>query len=64
MSDIHIEPAPRRVEGKFNQGWGFAGFIVALAVACAVGAWYIHSTTYIDPLDVRNHAVGAEAEGH
>ena len=32
-----------------SRGWGVAGLVVALAVACAVGAGYIHYTTYMHP---------------
>ena len=35
-----------RVEPR---GWGIAAFICALAIACAVGAGYIHKRTYMDP---------------
>ena len=39
----------RRIEGSFNQGWPFAIFITALAVACFVGAFMINRATYHDP---------------
>ena len=41
-----------------QEGWGFAFFVVMLAVASAGGAWYVHTTTYIAPTDVRFHAAG------
>ena len=31
------------------RGWGVAAFICALAIACAVGAGYIHNKTYVHP---------------
>lgn len=64
MADLHVVPPSRRIEGNFNQGWGFAGVIVALAVACAVGAWWLHTSTYHHPTDVRMEAMGtATAHG-
>ncbi|MDQ2666833.1 MAG: hypothetical protein M3Z05_12570 [Gemmatimonadota bacterium] len=42
-----------------QEGWGFALFVVFLAVACATGAWYVHKTTYKSPNDLRFHAKGA-----
>jgi hypothetical protein len=41
-----------------QEGWGFAFFVVMLAVASAGGAWYVHKTTYKSPNDVRFHAAG------
>ena len=47
-----------------QEGWGFALFVVMLAVASAGGAWYVHKTTYKSPNDVRFHAHGAPAAEH
>jgi hypothetical protein len=44
-----------------SRGWGVAAFIVALAVACAVGAAYIHTTTYVHPTHPLNPVGGAQA---
>ena len=41
-----------------QEGWGFALFVVMLAVASAGGAWYVHTTTFKEPTDVRFHAAG------
>lgn len=41
----------RRIEGNFNQGWPFAIFITALAVALFVLAGVIKHKTYHDPMD-------------
>ena len=61
MADIHVVRSHRRIEGRFNEGWGIAALVVALAVACAVGAWWIHASTYHHPTDLRMHTVGADA---
>ena len=63
MADIHVVRADRRIEGKFNEGWGYAAIICALAVACAVSAWWIHERTYHHPTDVRFHAPGSVPAG-
>ena len=63
MADIHVVRTNRRIEGRFNDGWGIAGLVVALAVACALGAWWLHSTTYHHPTDLRMEAVGTAAPG-
>ena len=34
-----------------SQGWGVAGFIVALAIACALGAWWYNTQTFHEPTD-------------
>jgi len=48
MAD-HVD---KRVEGSFSQGWGFALFITALAVASFVGAGLLHRATFRTPNDV------------
>ena len=63
MADMHVVRTNRRIEGRFNEGWGVAGLVVALAVACVVGAWWLHSSTYHHPTDVRMEAVGTGAGG-
>jgi len=42
MERSEVAPATPR-------GWGVAGFIVLLAVACVAAAAYIHKETYYDP---------------
>ena len=58
---MHEEPshshAGRHIPFK-QEGWGFAIFVVMLAVASAAGAAYVHKTTYKHPTDVRFHAAG------
>ena len=47
------------------RGWGIAAFICALAIACAVGAGYIHNRTYIDPTHpLAGVSGGAAPAGH
>ena len=52
----------RRIEGNFNQGWGFAIFITLLAVAMYVGAGLIKKATYHDPRDPLGSPPSATAE--
>jgi hypothetical protein len=35
-----------------NGGWGYAALVTLLALACATGAWYIHTETYRSPNDI------------
>jgi hypothetical protein len=41
-----------------QEGWGFAFFVVMLALASAGTAWYVHDRTFKQPTDVRFHAAG------
>ena len=41
----------RFVPADTNGGWGFATFIILLAVACAASAAYIHDKSYKHPTD-------------
>jgi hypothetical protein len=54
--------AERRIEPNFSQGWGFALFIVLLAVACFATAGYIKSRTYRHPTDAIGGAEATKAE--
>ena len=51
-----------------SRGWGVAAFIVGLAVACAVGAAWIHNTTYMHPTHPLRPpggvAAGSQPAGH
>ena len=49
----------RYVPADTNGGWGFASFIVFLAVACIVTVTYIHKSTYKHPTDVTWHGKGS-----
>jgi hypothetical protein len=42
----------RRIEANFQQGWGVALLIVALAVGAFAAAGYIKQRTYHSPNDV------------
>ncbi|HYV97519.1 MAG TPA: hypothetical protein VE967_08710 [Gemmatimonadaceae bacterium] len=42
-----------------NKGWGFALFIIVLAVVINMGVLYIHKTTYLAP-----PKTAAKAETH
>ena len=64
MHDSHAPaPAPRHVPFK-QGGWGIALFVCVLAVGSALGAFYVHKSTYKHPTDVRNHAVGSARGEH
>lgn len=56
------QPA-RRVAANFNQGWGIAAFVTALAVGAFVAAGVIKSRTFHSPNDVTAPASG-EAAAH
>lgn len=43
--------ADRRKDANFSQGWGYAGFITALAIGAFVLAGTIKSRTYGHPRD-------------
>lgn len=55
--------AGRRIEGNFNQGWGFAAFITLLAAAAFFTAFAIYDNTYHSPNDPTAPSRGA-AEAH
>ncbi len=49
----------RYVPADTYGGWGFASFVVALAVVCIVVVTYIHKQTYRHPTDVTWHGKGS-----
>ena len=49
----------RYVPADTNGGWGFASFIVLLAVACIVAVTIIHKQTYKHPTDPTWHGIGS-----
>ena len=61
MQESHSAPAGQRVPFK-QEGWGFAAFVVLLAVAAAASAAYVHNATYKPPTDVRFHAAGTSTK--
>jgi hypothetical protein len=48
----------RYVPADTNGGWPIAGGVILLAVACILGATYIHKKTYKPPTDPTWHAKG------
>ena len=58
MDPVHID---RYVPAQTNGGWGFAGLIIGLAVACIVLATYVHKQTYKHPTDPTAQAIGHRA---
>jgi hypothetical protein len=64
MHDSHVpEPAGRHIPFK-QGGWGIALLICVLAVGSALTAFYVHTSTYRHPTDVRAHAVGDDRGEH
>lgn len=49
----------RYVPADTNGGWGFASFVIALAVVCIVTVAIIHKKTYKHPTDPTWHGVGS-----
>jgi hypothetical protein len=49
----------RYVPANTNGGWGFAAFIIGLAVACIIMATVVHKHTYKHPTDVTWHGKGS-----
>lgn len=45
------------------QGWGAATLTILLALACALGAWWLHVETYYHPRDP-GAAVSGQTGGH
>jgi hypothetical protein len=58
-----MEHQDRYVPADTNAGWPFAGGVILLAVACIVGATYMHKKTYKHPTDVTWHAKGQRPQG-
>lgn len=56
-----MEHHARYIPAKTNEGWGIAGLVIALAVACAVGAGVVHQKTYKHPTDTSWRAAGSQA---
>ena len=57
MAEIHH--VDRYTPADTNAGWGFATFVIALAVLCIVIATYVHKQTYRHPTDVTWHGKGS-----
>ena len=52
MDRAHVTHTPLvHVPADNNAGWGIAAAVVALAVACVIGAFVIHKRTFRDPAD-------------
>lgn len=49
----------RYIKAETNGGWPFAGFIIAVAVVINLAVFWLHSTTYYPPTDLRFRAKGA-----
>lgn len=48
----------RYIPAETNGGWGFATFVIVLAVVLIAGVTYVHKTTYKHPTDVTARGVG------
>jgi hypothetical protein len=53
----------RHVPAETNGGWGFATFVIGLAVLCIVIATWVHKETYKHPTDVTWHGIGSSGRG-
>lgn len=53
-----MEPVPRYIEAKTNEGWPIAGLVIALSIVCIIAVTIIHKRTYKHPTDPTWHAVG------
>lgn len=51
----HID---RYIPADTNGGWGFASFVILLAVICIATATYFHKKTYKHPTDVTWRGAG------
>ncbi|HEX4682531.1 MAG TPA: hypothetical protein VH277_07485 [Gemmatimonadaceae bacterium] len=56
MDHHHVD---RYTPADTNGGWGFATFVIGLAVLCIVVATYVHRQTYRHPTDVTWHGKGS-----
>jgi hypothetical protein len=57
----------RYIPARTNDGWGIAGLVVGLAIACIVVVTIIHKKTYTHPTDVTagaNATAPAKGSGH
>jgi hypothetical protein len=59
MHYMHETPT-RYVPAKTNEGWGVAGLVTLLAIACIAWAAYEYNATYKHPTDARWHAAGQQ----
>jgi hypothetical protein len=60
---LRMQHVDRYVPANTNGGWGFATFIVLLAVACIATATFVHKRTYKHPTDVTWHGRGEPDHG-
>jgi hypothetical protein len=63
-NDVAVARGERAPVNNNAQGWGVAAFIVALAIACTLGAWTLHKQTYRSPNDPAAAVGGGQASGH
>lgn len=59
MHYMHETPN-RYVPAKTNEGWGVAGLVTLLAIACIVWATWEYKRTYKHPTDVSWRAAGQQ----
>ena len=60
----NVPPRGRRVEGNFNQGWGVALFVIALAIAANVIATRIHVASYAHNPEASAMSFGERSRAH
>lgn len=49
----------RYIEAKPNSGWGFAGVIILLAIVTNLAVFWLHSSTFYHPRDLRFQGKGS-----
>lgn len=54
-----MEHQDRYIQAHTNKGWGFAGLIILLAVVTNLAVYWLHSSTYYHPRDLRFRAKGS-----
>ena len=57
-----MEHQDRYIEAQPNKGWGFAGLIILLAVVTNLAVYWLHTSTYYHPRDLRFVGRGAPVE--
>jgi hypothetical protein len=59
-----VPPRRRRVEGNFNQGWGVALLVIAIAIAANFAATMIHVRSYAHSPEGSAISFGESSRAH
>ena len=60
----NVPPRRTRVEGSFNQGWGVALLVIAIAIAANVVATMIHVRSYAHSPEGSSISFGERSRAH